>query len=177
MLRTIHAHRWGWQGGTGWHANRHPRATPCFTGFSSLQLRQSQSLLRRSNLATLYARAYFCANRCIRGLSRALACKQGVATRMNACHPHILLTIVPLLSGFDRDSGDQRCLRAEIMTGAAPTADGPAHNSPIKPGVARGVSPACHPVPPCHPPRHALLDKGRDLRVMTEARERFTDGE
>ena len=54
---------------------------------------RSDSLLRCSVTVALRVHARFRANPRICGISRALACKRGVATCMNACHPHILLAI------------------------------------------------------------------------------------
>jgi len=87
MLLAIHAYRWGWQGGTGWHAIRHPRATPCFTGISTLSDPLVLSVAALQQAGGMRIRVHSRANRCVRGLSRALACKQGVATCTNACHP------------------------------------------------------------------------------------------
>jgi hypothetical protein len=123
--------------------------------------------------------AFGCIQRQIPGLtgdSRAFGCKVGVATGERACHPLCLLGFCRLTSLCNCVDGIECAVFMSInLISNAPSVWGGA-GIPINTGVARSLSPSCHPVPPCHPQRHALLDIGPELRVMTGPRERFLHG-
>jgi hypothetical protein len=66
---------------------------------------------------------------------------------------------------------------AAALPCAATAARAVAVKLPIKYGSGSDLSPRCHPVPPFHPERHALLDDRPELRVMAGPGERFLHGE
>lgn len=67
MLVANHAHREGWQGGTGWHETGELCATPCFLELMEALHKKFQALKRRNRRPA----------RSVRALWRAMACKLG----------------------------------------------------------------------------------------------------
>lgn len=109
--------------------------------------------------------------------SRAFTCKTGVEPPKKPFHPLISLRICSWRQVT-------RCASPLILpiavSGVAPFAHGARTGEadlPIKYGGGSDLSPRCHPVPPFHSHRHALLDRRPDLRVMKGPRERFVHGE
>jgi len=110
---------------------------------------------------------------------RGFACirlQSGGGNRQKSVPPLCLLGIyklTPLCSCVD--GTECAVFRSINPVSNAPCA-GENAEIPINTGVARSLSPSCHPVPPCHPQLHALLDIRPGLRVMTGPGERFLHG-
>ena len=162
---------WGWQGGTGWHEIGTPRATPCFIGFAARPGRRQRSIAAAQQGACPAAsRALPCKSPHSRAFARSDAQTGGGNAHERVPPPCFV---------DDRASpGPESGRRGPVQGGFDAGGCGPpprspsrpARELPIKQGVARDLSPVCHPVPPCHPERHALLDRRPGLRVMTGAR-------
>lgn len=90
-------------------------------------------LLSRKALAQ-WLRVHCRANPRIRRRSRAMAGKQGVATRKTACHPHVSLTIGPFMPPIPGASAFQRGGGAESCGLPLPTPSRPAREFPINKG-------------------------------------------
>jgi hypothetical protein len=153
------AWRWGWQGGTGWHAGDRCRATPLFyweserwAGFRSRRHPLSPIMIStRTRLSAPESPSKA-------GESGEIFNKiWGWHAFMHVATPSLIANAreSPRIHRFAREYA--RARGGPICCAAATTeAVGPEPaEKPIKQGVARGCRVSCHPVPPCHPQRCA----------------------
>lgn len=95
MLVANHAHREGWQGGTGWHETGKLCATPCFLELMEGLRRKFQAFEYRDRPAARSVRALWRAMTFELRHSCVFAFKGGVATRMNVHQCGVLFCVAP----------------------------------------------------------------------------------
>ena len=117
------------------------------------------------------------ANPLIYGGFGCIRAQIGGGTPQKPFHPHILLRICRYRVIHVLNVAAEGADRRPQKTPTAMTTQTIIAEMPMKHGGGCDLSPGCHPVPPFHPHRHALLEGGPQLRVMTGPEERFEYGE